>query len=125
VPGQNAFGGSLTEYPMTKYKHIVLLRLPPQTAREEIAAIFEAIDELQNQIPGIVDITSGTYESPEGLNQGYTHAFVVTFADSTSRDLYLEHPAHEPVKQMIVDAIGGDLGNVLAFDFKMDDRFRY
>ncbi|MBS0266718.1 MAG: Dabb family protein [Planctomycetes bacterium] len=110
---------------MTKYKHIVLLRFPPQTARETIAEIFEAIDELEEKIPGIIDITSGTYESPEGLNQGFTHAFVVTFSDVASRDQYLEHPAHEPVKNLIVDAIGGDLKNVLAFDFKLDDRFRY
>lgn len=110
---------------MAKCKHIVLLRFSPQTERETIAEIFEAVDELQEKIPGILEICAGPYESPEGLHKGFTHAFVVTFADVESRDAYLEHPDHEPVKQMIVEALSGNLDNVLAFDFKMDDRFRY
>lgn len=110
---------------MPQFKHIVLLRFAPTTARDEIAAIFEALDELQHQIPGIVDITSGPYESAEGLNQGFTHAFIVTFAEVEYRDAYLEHPKHEIVKQMIVEQLGGNLSNVVAFDFKVCDRFRY
>ncbi|HEY3963207.1 MAG TPA: Dabb family protein [Planctomycetaceae bacterium] len=110
---------------MSQCKHIVLLRFSPQTPREDIAEIFEAVDDLQDKIPGIVDVCSGPYESPEGLHKGFTHAFIVTFADVESRDAYLEHPAHEPVQQMIVEAVSGNLDDVLAFDFKMDDRFRY
>jgi hypothetical protein len=110
---------------MSKYKHIVLIRFPPHTDRETIAGIFEALDDLQEQIPGILEICAGPYESPEGLNKGFTHAFIVTFADVESRDAYLEHAAHEPVKQMIVEAVSGNLDDVLAFDFKLDDRFRY
>ena len=110
---------------MSQYKHIVLLRFPPKTSHETIAEIFEAVDALRDMIPGIVDIDSGDYESPEGLNQGFTHAFVVTFTDVNARNIYLEHPNHEPVKQLIVDALEGNLADVLAFDFKVDDRFRY
>jgi hypothetical protein len=110
---------------MSQCKHIVLLRFSPQTPREDIAEIFEAVDDLQDKIPGIVDVCSGPYESPEGLHKGFTHAFIVTFADVESRDAYLEHAAHEPVQQMIVEAVSGNLDDVLAFDFKMDDRFRY
>src|SRR5438046_5739238 len=100
---------------MSQFKHVVLIRFPPRTAQELIAGIFEALDELQEKIPGIVDICAGPYESPEGLHQGFTHAFIVTFADGESRDAYLEHPAHEPVKQLIVEAISGNLKDVLAF----------
>ena len=110
---------------MSQYQHIVLLRFPPRTTHETIAEIFEAIDEMRDRIPGIVDIDAGEYESPEGLNQGFTHGFVVTFADMASRDAYLEHPDHEPVKQLILDALEGNLEDVLAFDFKVDVRFRY
>ncbi|MBI3863087.1 MAG: Dabb family protein [Planctomycetia bacterium] len=110
---------------MSQCKHIVLLKFPPQTTREAIAAIFEALDDLQEKIPGIIDICAGPYESPEGLHKGFTHAFIVTFTDVESRDAYLEHPAHEPVKQMIVKELAGGLADVIAFDFKVDDRFRY
>ena len=110
---------------MPQCKHIVLMRLKPQTTHEEIASIFEALDNLQDRIPGIVDICSGPYESPEGLHKGFTHAFIVTFADVESRDAYLEHPAHEPVKQLIIEQLAGGLADVVAFDFKVCDRFRY
>jgi hypothetical protein len=110
---------------MPQFKHIVLLRLKPQTTHEEIAEIFEALDDLQDKIPGIVDICSGPYESPEGFNKGFTHAFVVTFADGESRDAYLQHPAHEVVKQLIIDRLAGGLADLIAFDFKVCDRFRY
>ena len=110
---------------MSQFKHIVLLRFKPQTPREAIAEIFEALDELQEQIPGIVEICSGPYESPEGLHKGFTHAFVVTFTDVESRDVYLEHPAHENVKKLILNELAGGLADVIAFDFKVCDRFRY
>jgi hypothetical protein len=110
---------------MPQVKHIVLVRFKPQTTREEIAEIFESLDDLQGKIPGIVDICSGPYESPEGLHKGFTHAFIVTFADAESRDRYLEHPDHEVVKQLIVRQLAGGLADVVAFDFKVCDRFRY
>src|SRR4029077_2590399 len=110
---------------MPQFKHLVLLRFKPQTERETIAEIFESLDELQEQIPGIVDICSGPYESPEGLHKGFTHGFIVTFVDAECRDVYLEHPAHEKVKQLIVKQLAGGLADVVAFDFKDCDRFRY
>jgi hypothetical protein len=110
---------------MPQFKHIVLLRFRPQTTREEIAEIFEKLDELQDKIPGIVDICSGPYESPEGLHKGFTHAFVVTFAEGEFRDGCLEHPAHEEFKQLVVKQLAGGLADVIAFDFKVCDRFRY
>ncbi len=110
---------------MSQYKHIVLLRLKPQTTREEIAEIFEALDELPEKISGIDDISSGPYESPEGMHKGFTHAFIVTFADAESRDAYLEHPAHHAFKQLVLKQLAGGLADVIAFDFKDCDRFRY
>ena len=110
---------------MPQYKHIVLLRFGPQTPREQIAGIFEALDELKEKIPGILEICSGPYDSPEGLHKGFTHAFIVTFAEQQFRDTYLEHPDHEVVKQMIVRQLAGGLADVIAFDFKDCDRFRY
>lgn len=110
---------------MPQYKHVVLMRLKPQTAHEDIAEIFETLDDLQDKIPGIVDICSGPYDSPEGLHKGFTHAFIVTFADAESRDACLEHPAHEPVRQLILAHAAGGLADVVAFDFRVCDRFRY
>jgi len=104
---------------------MVVLRFPPTTTREEIAEIFEALDELKAKIAGIDDITSGAYDSPEGLNQGFTHGFCVTFASEEARNAYLVHPDHEVVKQMIVRQLANGVNDVVAFDFKVCNRFRY
>jgi hypothetical protein len=36
----------------------------------------------------------GRNSSPEGLNDGFTHCFIVSFAGSEGRDAYLPHPDH-------------------------------
>ena len=33
--------------------------------------------------------------SPEGLNDGFTHCFFVTFADKAGLDAYLPHAEHQ------------------------------
>jgi hypothetical protein len=66
-------------------------------------------------IPGIEDYVAGTNNSPETLNEGLTHGFVMTFADSASRDTYLTHPEHERVKTDVLPYIE----RVLVFDFEV------
>src|SRR5579872_4730939 len=110
---------------MPQFKHIVLLRLKPQTPREDVAEMFESLDELKDKIPGIIDICSGPYESPEGLHKGFTHALVITFADAECRDAYFDHPAAEAVRQLMIQQLAGGLADLIAFDFKVCDRFRY
>jgi hypothetical protein len=53
------------------------------------------------------------YQSDEGLNDGFTHGFVMTFDSPQSRDAYLPHPEHERVKLVVVP----NLERVMVFDF--------
>lgn len=110
---------------MSQYKHVVLLRLSPQTPREAVAGIFETLDELPTKIPGILDVSSGSYDSPEGLNKGFTHGIVLTFADGDSRDRCLAHPEFEAFRALMLGEMAGGLADLIAFDFKVCDRFRY
>ena len=98
-------------------KHIVLLRLKPETSMETLDAIFRGLAGLIGKCPGLQDFTGGPYSSPEGLNKGYTHAFIMTFDTEANRDIYLPHPDHEVVKGMIVPHLEGGLDGVVAFDF--------
>ena len=102
---------------MARVKHVVLLRFKPETSEETVASIFRSLDGLRNKIPGLLDFSGGPYSSPEGLNRGFTHGFVMTFADESSRDQYLPHPDHEVVKQQIVPWLDGGLDGVIAFDW--------
>jgi len=55
----------------------------------------------------------GTNVSPEGLNDGFTHCFTLTFASAEARDGYLVHPAHS----RFVDTLGASLARSLVLDY--------
>jgi len=102
---------------MPRVKHVVLLRFKPETPAPVIKEIFGALAGLKEEIPGILDFSGGAYSSHEGLNKGFTHGFVMTFADEASRNAYLPHPAHEVVKAQIWKVLDGGLDGVVAFDW--------
>ncbi len=83
---------------MAKVKHIALLKFKEGTAQEQIDKVFEDLMDLSENIDGIEDYVSGANISPEGLNLGFTHGFVMTFKDVAARDAYLPHPEHERFK---------------------------
>ena len=74
---------------MPSLKHLALAKFKPGTSDKQITDFFEAIGKLREVIPGILDYSWGANNSPEGLNQGFTHAFVMTFKDAPARDRYL------------------------------------
>ena len=86
---------------MSKVKYISLLKFKEGTSEEQIQTIFDTILDITESIPGIEDYVSGPNASPEGLNQGYSHALVMTFADATARDAYLAHADHQRVKALV------------------------
>ena len=87
---------------MAKIKHIVFFKFKPDTSDEQVQQLFEELLDLSETVPGIEDYVAGPNNSMEGLNQGYTHGFVMTFSDSAARDAYLPHPEHERVKAQLL-----------------------
>lgn len=102
---------------MPQVKHVVLLRCREDAPKEEIEEAFARLDGLREKVPGLIDFSGGPYSSPEGLDKGFTHGFVMTFADEPSRDGYLTHPDHEAVKEDLVKLLDGGLDAVVAFDW--------
>ncbi|HEY1172920.1 MAG TPA: Dabb family protein [Verrucomicrobiae bacterium] len=100
---------------MSKVKHIALFKFKPEVTDDQITDIFDQVLNATEEIPGIEDYVSGPNNSPEGLNQGYTHGFVMTFVDAASRDGYLTHAEHEKIKQLLQ----ANVDSVLAFDFEL------
>jgi hypothetical protein len=49
------------------------------------------------------------------MNQGYTHGFLVTFDTAQSRNTYLDHPAHDVVRDNLIAQLEG----AIAFDFEV------
>lgn len=94
-------------------RHVVLFKFADGLAQEKIDEVVEQFSNLENKIDTIIDFENGTNISPEQLDQGFTHCFVVTFADEAGRDAYLPHPAH----QEFVEFIGGKIDKVLVVDY--------
>ena len=81
--------------------HVVLVRWKPEVSRAELDELTELTVAFPNTIPGVLAVHCGPSTSPEGLEQGFEWALVVSFASSSARDDYLPHPAHQPVAQLI------------------------
>jgi Stress responsive A/B Barrel Domain len=100
---------------MSKVKHIALVKFKDGTSEEQIKAVFDNILDVTETIPGIEDYVSGPNSSPEGLNQGFTHGLIMTFADAAARDAYLAHPEHERLKALSTPVTE----SLLVFDFEV------
>ena len=77
------------------YRHVVLFKFRETATPETVTAIEGAFRELCAGLPFVKDFEWGLNSSPEGLDEGFTHCFIVTFSGPEGRDQYLPHPAHQ------------------------------
>ncbi|GMQ24345.1 hypothetical protein Aoki45_10270 [Algoriphagus sp. oki45] len=87
----------IVEIPMpdSVLRHVVLFGFKQTSSEEDIQTVIDAFKALPSQISEIKGFEWGINSSPEGLNQGLTHAFTLTFYSDADRDAYLPHPAHK------------------------------
>ena len=100
---------------MAKVKHIALFKFKEEISVEKIDETFDQILDVSESVDGIEDYVSGPNNSPEGLNQGCSHGFVMTFENVEKRDAFLQHAEHERLKQLMADKV--DL--TIIFDFEV------
>ena len=60
----------------------------------QIQQVTDAFRALKDKIPGILNFEYGINNSPENLDQGFTHIYQMTFKNAEARDKYLPHPQH-------------------------------
>ena len=60
-------------------RHIVLTKFKPETSEETIRGIYDGLAALTETLPGAQNFTGGRSESPEQIERGYMHGFVVDF----------------------------------------------
>ena len=77
------------------YRHVVLFKFKDSATPEQVQGIEKAFGELAKKIDTVKGYEWGTNVSPEGLNDGFTHCFFVTFADKAGLEVYLPHDAHK------------------------------
>lgn len=97
-------------------RHVVLFKARAGVTPAEIDAVFDALRGLQRTVPGIVAFSGGPNVSPEGLGRGYSHGFVVDFADAAARDGYLPHPDHQTAAAALVAICEGGVEGIVVSD---------
>ncbi|WP_428648320.1 Dabb family protein [Roseibium sp.] len=102
-------------------RHIVLIKFKPEVSEAEISGMFQELRTIEAQVPGILDITSGRSESPEKIERGYMHGFVVDFESWNALEAYQTHPDHKALgARLVANAIGG-LDGILVLDIPVAD----
>ncbi len=94
-------------------RHFGVFKFKPTISEEQIKECFQSMKAMVEKIPGLLAMEYGPYNSKEGLNEDFTHGFIMTFDSPESRDAYLPHPIHEEVKELVVPR----LERVVVFDF--------
>ena len=82
-------------------RHVVQFQFKEGTSEKDIDKVIDAFRELPRKIPEIAEFEYGVNNSPEGLDHGYTHCFLVTFRSEQDRDAYLPHPAHQAFVEVL------------------------
>ncbi len=94
-------------------RHVVMFKFSESATPANIHQIEAAFVALPQKIKEVKSLEWGTNCSPEKMNQGLTHCFILTFASDKDRDAYLVHPAHKAFGK----SLGTDVEKVTVVDF--------
>lgn len=97
--------------------HVVSLKFKQGADPQQVKNAQDAFKELKTKIPMIQSLHWGTNVSKENRNKGFTHCFVLTFANEKDRDSYLKDPAHKALGQVL----GPVVEDVFVIDFEAQD----
>jgi hypothetical protein len=82
-------------------KHIVAFKYKAGATSGQINEVTKAFEALKDKIPGITSFEYGVNNSPENLNKGFTHVYLITFENVGARDAYLPHPEHKKFGELL------------------------
>ena len=94
-------------------RHVVLLKFKDASSQADVKKVEDAFRGLPSKIKEIAGFEWGTNNSPENINQGFTHCFFVSFKSEADRAVYLPHPAHKA----FVDVLVPHMDKVLVIDY--------
>jgi hypothetical protein len=97
-------------------RHVVLFKFKDASSAADVKKVEDAFRELPSKVPEVKGFEWGTNNSPENLNQGFTHCFFVSFQSEKDREVYLPHPAHKA----FVEVLKPHIDKVLVIDYWAD-----
>ncbi len=95
-------------------RHVVIFKFKDGASEEDVKKLNDAFIALPEAIPVVKDFEWGINNSPEGLDQDFTHCYMLTFASEEDRDsIYAPHPQH----QAFVESLQPHLEKVFVVDY--------
>ncbi|MEM9283985.1 MAG: Dabb family protein [Verrucomicrobiota bacterium] len=101
----------------SKFRHAVFFKFKDTATDNDIVRIVDEFVLLKDKIEGITAIEWGFSESVEGLNDEFTHAFLLTFTSKEALEAYVPHPEHKA----FVEILKPHLEKVFVFDYTPRD----
>jgi Stress responsive A/B Barrel Domain len=89
----------------TVLRHAVFFKFKDNASAAAVKSAEDAFRLLPGKISQIKDFEWGTNNSPEKLNEGLTHSFLLSFASEKDRDDYLVHPDHKAFAALVTPLI--------------------
>jgi hypothetical protein len=103
---------TLTSYPHKRKRdrytnpmfiHMFSFRWKPGITEQQKQRVFDEVNALKDQIPGILDSAVGFNTSPHG--QGYEFGGVMKFSNRAAYDAYNAHPVHQQLLTWLLPLI--------------------
>ncbi len=100
-------------------RHIVLTRFKHSTTEAEINELYRAFESLVGQLDNACGFTGGRSKSPEQIERGYLHGFVIDFDSWNALQHYADHPVHRQLGAQLVELAEGGMDGLLVFDLEV------
>ncbi len=85
----------------TQLRHVVLFTFKATSTKEEVANVTRTFNDLYGKVPEVKKMEWGLNMSPEHLDQGFTHCFVLTFSSEKDLASYQLYPAHKAFQEVL------------------------
>ena len=95
-------------------RHVVSFKFKKDATPADIRKVEEAFAALKTKIPQIQSLEWGTNISGENLDKGFTHMWVLSFANTAAVKTYIDHPDHKA----FVELLKPSLEDAFVIDFQ-------
>jgi hypothetical protein len=100
-------------------RHIVLTRFKPSVSEETIAGIYRKLESVVERMENASGFTGGRSNSPEQIERGYMHGFVIDFDSWEGLQAYADDPEHKQCGGQLVENADGGIDGILVLDLEV------
>ena len=97
-------------------RHIVLTKFKPDVSETTIKGVYDGLSALVDKLPGAANFTGGRSESPEQIERGYMHGFVIDFDSWEALQTYTDNKEHKALGGQLVAHAEGGIDGILVLD---------